>query len=121
MDFHFGFALEYVADVELVKRFYVDVLGLKVDREAPTFVQFKDAAGSRFAIASDESMRGDRGLELYWPVDDAEAAFTELSQRTVISLPLKQLSFGKVFGIKDPSGQPQFIIEFAKSRPSVKR
>lgn len=34
----FGFALEYVTDVEAVKRFYVDVLGLEVEREHPTFV-----------------------------------------------------------------------------------
>lgn len=34
----FGFALEYVSDVEAVKRFYVDVLGLEVEREHPTFV-----------------------------------------------------------------------------------
>lgn len=41
----FGFALEYVSDIDAVKRFYVDVLGLEVDREHPTFVQFKDPAG----------------------------------------------------------------------------
>ena len=48
----FGFAIEYVTDIEAVKRFYVDVLGLKVDREAPVFVQFTDGHGATFAIAS---------------------------------------------------------------------
>lgn len=51
-------------------------------------------------------MTGDRGMELYWAVDDADAAFRELSQRTEVSLPLEQRPFGKVFGIKDPAGQP---------------
>ncbi len=114
----FGFALEYVPDVEAVKRFYVEVLGLEVEREAPTFVQFKDQAGDYFAIASDESMGARGDLELYWLVDDAEAAFSDLSQKAEVSLPLKQMPFGKVFGIKDPAGQPRYLIELARNRPS---
>ncbi len=115
---HFGFGLEYVSDIETAKRFYVEVLGLEVEREAPGFVQFKDQAGDYFAIASDESMSGSRGLELYWLVDDAEAAFSELSQKAEVSVPLKQMPFGKVFGIKDPAGQPQYLLELAQNRPS---
>lgn len=38
----FAFALTYVSDIEAAKRFYVDVLGLEIEREAPVFVQFKD-------------------------------------------------------------------------------
>ena len=78
----FGFALEYVTDIEESKRFYVDVLGLEVERVAPVFVQFTD----HFAIASDESMDGSDALELYWFVDDAEAAFKALPKGTEISL-----------------------------------
>ncbi len=114
----FGFALQYVAGVEAVKRFYVDVLGLDVDREHPQFVQFRDQAGFTFAIASDESMSGRGDRELYWLVDDAEAAFSDLSQKAEVSLPLKQMHYGKVFGIKDPAGQPCYLLEFAQDRPS---
>jgi predicted enzyme related to lactoylglutathione lyase len=114
----FAFALEYVSDVAAAKAFYTDVLGLTVEREAPVFVQFKDQAGTGFAIASDESMSGGRGLELYWLVDDAEAAYRELSGKVEISVPLTQKPFGKVFGIADPTGQPQFLLEFAQNRPS---
>jgi catechol 2,3-dioxygenase-like lactoylglutathione lyase family enzyme len=110
----FNFALEYVDDVPAVTRFYVDVLGLKVEREHPTFVQFQD----HFAIASDESLGGTRETELYWLVDDAEAAYKELSQRAEVSVPLKQMPFGKVFGIKDPAGQPRYVLELATDRPS---
>ena len=66
----FGFILEYVSDIEAAKRFYVEVLGLEVERYHPVFVQFK-----HFAIASDESMSGGRESEVYWLVDDAEEAF----------------------------------------------
>jgi hypothetical protein len=63
-------------------------------------------------------MSGTRELELYWLVDDAEAAFAELSPKAEVSLPLKQMPFGKVFGVKDPAGQPRYLIELAQNRPS---
>lgn len=110
----FGFALEYVTAIEEVKRFYVEVLGLEVEREHPTFVQFK----GHFAIASDESMNGSRETELYWLVDDAEAAYHALSGRAEVSLPLREMAFGKVFGLNDPAGQPRYLVELARNRPS---
>jgi predicted enzyme related to lactoylglutathione lyase len=114
----FGFVLEYVTDIEAVKNFYVEVLGLEVERYAPVFVQFKDEAGANYAIASDESMTGGREPEMYWLVDDAEAAFGELSRKADVSMPLRSLPFGKVFGIQDPTGQPQYILELSANRPS---
>ena len=111
----FAFALEYVSDVEPVKRFCVEVLGLQVEREAPTFVQFK---GASFAIASDESMTGSRDPELWWVVDDAETALSQISPRAQVSMPLRQMPFGKCFGITDPAGQPHYLLEFAQARPS---
>jgi predicted enzyme related to lactoylglutathione lyase len=114
----FAFPVEYVADIEAAKRFYTDVLGLQVDRDSPTFVQLKDGAGHNYGIATDESIGGQRELELYWLVDDAEAAFAELSSKAAVSVPLKQMPFGKVFGIKDPDGQSQFLLELAQNRPS---
>ena len=114
----FGFVLEYVADIEAVKSFYVEVLGLEVERYAPVFVQFKDKAGANYAIASDESMTGGREPEMYWLVDDAEAACKEYAQKAEISMPLQQKPFGKVFGIKGPDGRLQFMLELAANRPS---
>ncbi|MGI8553561.1 MAG: hypothetical protein ACR2PL_22665, partial [Dehalococcoidia bacterium] len=114
----FGFVLEYVSDIEATKRYFVDVLGLEVERDHPTFVQFKDQAGASFAIASDESLSGSRDPELYWIVDDAEVAFSDLSPRADVSLRLKQMAFGKVFGLKDPAGQTHYLLEFSHERPS---
>ncbi|MGB8644731.1 MAG: VOC family protein [Anaerolineae bacterium] len=109
----FGFLLEYVTDVEAAKQFYTDVIGLKVERYHPTYVQFKN-----FAIASDESLSGNRSPEQYWLVDDAEQAFNELSQKAEIVFPLTQKAFGKVFAVKDPAGQPLYLLEFSRTRPS---
>ncbi len=109
----FGFVLEYVTDIQAAKQFYVEVLGLQVERHHPTFVQF-----SNFAIASDESMSGNRDPEVYWLVADAQAAFNDLSQKAKVILPLKQMPFGQVFAIQDPAGQPLYLLEFAQNRPS---
>ncbi len=109
----FGFVLEYVTDIEAAKNFYVDVLRLEVERYHPTFVQF-----DHFAIASDESLSGTRQPEVYWLVDDAQAAYEEMSKKAKVTQPLKQMPFGQVFGIQSPSGQPIFILEFARNRPS---
>ena len=109
----FGFIVEYVTDIEAAKRFYVEVLGLKVERDSPVYVQF-----NHFAIASDESMSGSREPEVYWLVDDVEAALNDLSAKAEVIMPLKQMPFGKVFGIKDPAGQPLYLLEFAQNRPS---
>jgi predicted enzyme related to lactoylglutathione lyase len=109
----FGFAIEYVTDIQASTRFYSEVLGLQIQRTSPTFVQFE-----HFAIAGDESMDGKNELELYWLVEDAEAAFAELARTASVSLPLKQLPFGKVFGITDPDGRPRYLLELATNRPS---
>lgn len=109
----FGFVVEYVKDIEASKRFYVEVLGLEVQREHPQFVQFET-----FAIATDEPMGGEEMQEVYWLVDDAEQAYKALAQKAEICLPLQQVPFGTVFGIRDPDGFPRYILELAKDRPS---
>ncbi len=109
----FAFVLEYVNDIEAAKRFYTEVMGLKVERDSPTFVQF-----DHFAIGADESMSGTREPEVYYAIEDAESTLAELSKSAQIDMPLREMPFGKVFSIKDPSGNPLYIIEFAKVRPS---
>lgn len=109
----FGFAIEYVSDVEAAKRFYTDVLGLEVQRTHPTFVQF-----DHFAIASDPPLGGKQETELYWLVEDAEAAFSNLPAGSEVTLPLTHQPYGKVFGVKGPTGRPCFLLELAQDRPS---
>jgi predicted enzyme related to lactoylglutathione lyase len=109
----FGFAVEYVKDIEAAKRFYVDVVGLEVQRQAPQFVQFEG-----FAIASDQPMGKAKERELYWLVDDADAAFDDARKKAKITQPLRQLPFGTVFAIEGAAGQPCYIVQLAADRPS---
>ncbi|MBV9170759.1 MAG: VOC family protein [Chloroflexi bacterium] len=114
----FGMVIEYAEDLANTRGFLVDVLGLQVEREAPNFIQLSDGRGGTFAIANDESLSGTREPEIYWVVDDAEAAFREVSASGDIARPLQALPFGKVFGVRDPNAQTHFVIEFARERPS---
>jgi predicted enzyme related to lactoylglutathione lyase len=114
----FGFVLEYVSDIDSAKRFYIDVLGLTVEREHPTYVEFRDPAGVAFAIANDESMTGAREPEVYWLVEDAERAIGQLPRGVELSMPVRQMPYGKVFGVKGPSGQTHYLLHFAEDRPS---
>jgi catechol 2,3-dioxygenase-like lactoylglutathione lyase family enzyme len=114
----FGFVLEYVSDVQRAKGFFTDVLGLQVERDHPTFVQFKTSGGA-YALASDERMEPGRGdPELWWVVDDARSAFAEMSARADVAMPLREMPFGTCFGIKDPAGQVHYMIQLSANRPS---
>ena len=109
----FGLVVEYVKDIEAARHFYTEVLGLVVEREHPTFIQFE-----HFAIATDEPMSGNPGRETYWLVDDAESAFKSVSGEAEVTIPLKQTPFGKVFGVRNPDGSPCYLLELSQNRPS---
>ena len=112
----FGFIVEYVKDIEIAKKFYVETLGLEVEREHPTYIQF-----DTFAIATDEPMGGEVKQEIYWLINDINIIYDSLSQKNEICLPIQKVPFGKVFGIKDPDGHPCYILELAKNRPSKEK
>src|SRR6185295_15077198 len=109
----FGFVVQYVKDIAAARRFYESVLGLRVQRSHPSFVQF-----DKFALASDQPLAGGGQPELYWLVENAEAAFADLSKKAEVTMPLRQQPFGKVFGIRDPDGQPRYLLQLAQNRPS---
>ena len=109
----FAFALRYVTDINAARRFYTEVLGMTPERAAPTFVQF-----GAFALASDERIGERAGDELYWSIDDAAAVHAELSGARREVTPIREMPFGKVFTVRDPSGQECFLIEFVAQRPS---
>jgi hypothetical protein len=88
-------------------------MGLQAQRVHPRFVQFE-----HFAVASDESLSGTGETELYWLVDDADAALAEMSKKTAITVPMQTREFGKVFAITGPAGRPQYLLELARNRPS---
>jgi len=108
----FGFTVVNVKDIQASKRFYTEVLGLKVQREAPTFIQFE-----HFAIATDNPT-ATLATELYWLVDDAEAAHRDVTACGGACSSLETTPFGRLFTLRDPDGHVRFVLELAASRPS---
>ena len=109
----FAFVVTYVSDIPAARQFYVDVLGLPLQREHPTFLQFEG-----FAVASDESLSGTNAPEVYWEVDDIDSWHAALQEQATVILPLTERPFGKVFGVQDPAGHPCYLVQFATHRPS---
>ncbi len=108
----FGFAIANVKDLAKAKKFYTETLGLAVQREAPGFIQFE-----HFAIASDNP-GAIHPLELYWLVDDAEAAHRGLVASGATCSAVDAKPFGKLFSVQDPEGHERFVLELSAARPS---
>lgn len=108
----FGFAVANVRDIVRARRFYAETIGLEIQRESPEFVQFE-----HFAIASDNPSASSPA-ELYWLVDDAEAAHRDLAARGATCSPVEVKPFGRLFSVRDPDNHQRFILELSASRPS---
>ncbi|MCA0326450.1 MAG: glyoxalase/bleomycin resistance/dioxygenase family protein [Proteobacteria bacterium] len=110
----FALAVRYVRDMPAARRFYVDVLGLKPQREHASFIQF-----AHFALASDAPLGDDRAAELCWLVDDIDAAWGQLQTQGRVRMPLTDLPFGRIFSIDDADGHPCYVMQWAAARPST--
>ena len=102
-----NFVLLHVPDVEKARAFYTEKLGLKVEDQAPDFVQFQQPMGNgaAFALSKGEDAATLSGAELWWFVDDADKTHADLIARgvEVVSKPVDE-PFGRTLAIKDPAG-----------------
>ncbi len=110
--------LPLVADMQVAKDFYRDVVGLSVAQDHGDFVRFS----SGFALhdgasllkqaalpASDVTPFGRNNLVLYFETEDLDAAFDWIAPRAEILHPIVQQGWGgRVFRFRDPDGH---IIE----------
>lgn len=114
MQANLNFVLIHVDDVAKARAFYMETLGLTVADELPGFVQFAppdDGQGAAFAILE----RPTEGPELWWDVENADAAYAELVQQGVkiVSEP-EDKPFGRAFSIKDPAGNTLHLLQVPK-------
>lgn len=105
-----NFVLIHVGDIERARAFYTEKLGLTVEAEAPGFVQFArpDDQGAALAIVQ----RPVETPELWWDVEDADAAHASLVGNGVeISSALEDKPFGRTFAIKDSEGNTMSFVK----------
>lgn len=107
-----NFVLVHVDDVAPARAFYTEKMGLAVADEQPGFVQFAQPGGRGAAFAIIE--RGAEVPELWWDVENADAAYAELKRQGVeiLSEP-EDRPFGRTFSIKDPAGNALHLLQQA--------
>ena len=108
------FVVAHVADLATARAFYTEKLGLTVEAEQPGFVQFAQpgSKGVSFALSEDAAARPYNDPELWWYVDDADAACADLAGRGVqIGEQPHDMPFGRVFTIHDPAGNTIYLLQ----------
>lgn len=107
------FIIRHVDDVDAARTFYTEKLGFEVTAEQPGFVQFAAPNGANFAIARNTDDPYEQPLELWWHVDNADAAHAELVAKGVeIAFPPRDEPFGRAFAVKDPvAGDLRYMFQ----------
>ncbi len=77
------FAKLPVKDIERARRFYVDVLGLRVTSERPGHLYFDHADGSTVLVFMSAGRASGDHDQCGWMVDDIDSAVEELRARGV--------------------------------------
>ena len=111
-----NFVLLHVANIEQATAFYSGKFGLAIETQGPGFVQFKQpmGQGASFALSSEGDASPVSNVELWWYVDDADAAYADLVEKDVaIAQQLKDEPFGRTFAIKDPEGNTVYVMRLA--------
>lgn len=119
-----GFVILYVRDMDKVKSFYTDILGLTVVDEisGPNFVTLRPAGGSLVALQDksaarfppkDEEQPG--SVELSFAVDDVDGTWKRWKESGVAlaSEPV-DLPFGRYFLAQDPEGHYLSVYRFGR-------
>ena len=119
-----GFVVLYVRDIEKVKAFYTDILGLTMVEavSSPTFVTLRSDGGSLLALQDKAAAvmppaREDQpgNVELSFEVDDVDETWRRWKAQgaTVVADPV-DLPFGRYFLAQDPEGHWLSAYRFAQ-------
>jgi predicted enzyme related to lactoylglutathione lyase len=119
-----GFVVLYVDDMDKVKTFYTELLGMSVVPEAsgPHFLTLRPAGGSLVALQDKAGARfppghetGPGSVELSFEVADVDATWQHLKDQGIerLSDPV-DLPFGRYFIAKDPEGHYLSVYRFAR-------
>lgn len=106
------YVMPYTTDIEGMKAFYRDKIGLSVGNESPFFVSFGGGrTGASLALLAIEPAQ-ERRIELCFETDDVDADFAELQERGVkfLNEPRTQ-PFGRVVHLHDPEGRLVSLLQ----------
>ncbi len=101
----------FVGDVQESKRFYQDLLGLRVLYESPNFVLLSAPAGSKLGLHLAEGERGSKQtVNLHFRVADVDEAYARLSAQGLSfeHVPKRQPWGLRSAAFRDPDG---YLVE----------
>jgi predicted enzyme related to lactoylglutathione lyase len=105
-----SFIVNHVDDITAARAFYTEKMGFAVETDLPDFVQFTQPGGATYAIA--RTTPTERGTELWWFVDDADATHAALAAKGVETVvPPHDEPFGRAFVVKDNSGNALSMLQ----------
>lgn len=105
MQNHLNFVILYARDIAAARDFYAKTFDLKLEADAPGFVQFQADGGAIFALLPGERPTPTGTIELWWEVADVDAMYATLAGRGVeIASGPEDKPFGRTLSIKDPEG-----------------
>ncbi len=119
-----GFVILYVQDMDKVKAFYTDLLGLTVVEavSGPNFVTLRADGGSFLALQNKAAALFPPGqekqagsMELSFEADDVDGTWKRWKEKGVelVSEPM-DLPFGRYFLAKDPEGHYLSVYRFVQ-------
>ena len=114
--------ISFVSDIERSKKFYRDVIGLKILSDFGSFVLFETgfaihdgkALEQTVGKTSAETLRpyGRRNILLYFEHEDVDAAFEKIAPHVDLIHPVERQEWGqRVFRFHDPDGHAVEIGE----------
>jgi predicted enzyme related to lactoylglutathione lyase len=112
-----NFVMMHVEDMAAARTFFVNTLGLELEDESPTFLQFKAGDGGATLGVGEPPPGSQERTELWWFVDDVDALHTELQARgaEVVGPPTDQ-PFGRSLAIRGPSGHTIYLLQLPARR-----
>ncbi|MEM7023487.1 MAG: VOC family protein [Pseudomonadota bacterium] len=107
--------IPFVESIEVSKRFYQQLLGLKVIEDHGDFVRFEHGFALHVGRALEFTVWGDvaesrggygrRNLLLYFEHEDVDASFSSIAPHVTLIHPVQRQSWGqRVFRFYDPDG-----------------
>lgn len=103
------------SDMEKSRRFFTEQLGLEIDEaQGATFSQFASNAGVPWAIMPATPDAAPKDIDLYFTVDDVDAAYAAWKDRGVdmVTEPHDE-PFGRTFTFRDPDGRQLHVLTTA--------
>jgi predicted enzyme related to lactoylglutathione lyase len=110
------YVIAFTHDIEAMKRFYRDTVGLEPAADSPAFVSF-DTGGASLALVAVPSQQK-REFELCFRSRDVDADALALQRRGVKFIDeARALEFGRVIHARDPEGNLFSLLDPANEPP----